>query len=197
MRFAAPILSHTKFNFLSLINAAIIAGFSLAFSLGLNTGSALAEEPVNPSKVRTAYLYHFMRFIDWPTAARPQGSDAYNICIPAISSESGFLDLITKKTVNDQPISIKHVDTMASLTNCHILYLMDSNPHEFKQYIEQINGHPVLSIGNGNSFLNAGGIIAFNVRKGQVTFSVNLKAASQLNFKISANMLDVAEKVIK
>ena len=197
MRITATILRNLRIKFLNSRKAVFIAGFSVAINLIINVGFAFAQEPVNPSKVRTAYLYHFMQFIDWPTQVKPEGNGPYTICIPKISSEISFLEPITQKTVNDQPISIKHIDNIESLTACHILYLVDLKPHELKQYIENINGMPILSVGNSKSFLVDGCLIAFNLRKGQVTFSVNLKSANEVNLNISANMLDVAEKVIK
>ena len=174
-----------------------ITGMLAVINFSINSGFTFAQEPLDPSKVRTAYLYHFMRFIDWPVQANPQADDPYIICIPAESSELVFLEEITKKTVNDNPISIMQVDNTASLQNCHILYLVDLKPNASKRYINDTNGLPVLSVGNGLNFLGLGGMISFNVSKGQVTFSVNLKAATEVNLKISANMLDVAEKVIK
>ena len=175
--------------------AVLTAGLCVAVNLSINIG--FAQEPVNPSKVQTAYLYHFMRFIEWPDDARPGGDAAYTICAPKDSPEIGFLELITQKSVNDQPISVKQIDNTTPLSDCQILYLVDIKPLEQKKYIENLDGLPVLSVGNGKRFLGLGGIIAFNVRKGQVTFSVNLKAASEVDLKISANMLDVAERVIK
>ena len=179
----------------ALIKTVFFAGLCVAVFLSVNIG--FAQEPVNPSKVRTAYLYHFMRFIEWPNDAKPHGDNAYTICTPKLSSEIDSLELITQKSVNGQPIIVKQVDITESLEDCQILYLVNIKPLEQKQYIQKLEKLPVLSVGNSNKFLGTGGIITFNVQKGQVTFSVNLKAASEVGFKISANMLDVAEQVIK
>lgn len=160
-------------------------------------GSVSAQAPLDPAKVRAAYLYHFMRFIEWPTPAKPGINESYNICIPDNGAEFNALRAITTKTVNDRPVSIRHTDKTDSLKTCHILYLTGLKPVQAKALIDSISGLPILSVGNGDNFLDLGGMIAFESRIGQVTFSVNLTVANRAGLKISANMLDVADRVIK
>lgn len=168
----------------------------LCLVVNLNANSSFAQDTVDPSKVRIAYLYHFLRFTEWPIKNRPSRDQSYSICIPKLTSSNEFLGLIRQKTVNGQPIEIRHVDANDSLASCQILYLAELSTDLQRRYIDLITDLSVLSVGSGNAFLDAGGIIAFNVRGGELTFSVNLTRANQADLKISANMLDVAERVI-
>ena len=197
MRLTAATTRFIRMTVLNFKAIVFFTGLVAACQMCTFDGIAFAQEPVNPAKVRTAYLYQFMRFIDWPEKDTSTGNDSNVICIPSRSNEFGYLDLITQKTVNDRAISIERIDDTTPLTLCQILYLVNLKPNEQKHYVKKAQNLPILTIGNSSKFLATGGIIAFNVGKGQVTFSVNLKVAGQASLKISANMLDVAEKVIK
>ena len=48
----------------------------IAISLGASASPALAQAPANEAQVKAAFVYNFLKFIEWPsnTFVRPQDS---------------------------------------------------------------------------------------------------------------------------
>ncbi len=62
--------------------------------------------------------------------------------------------------------------------------------------IEMVRDHHVLTIGETDGFIEAGGIINFIPEQKKAVFEVNLVASERANLEISSKLLRVAKRVI-
>ena len=184
------------------------------------TDSTLSKE----YQVKAAFIYNFIKFIDWPETApaepdKKADEPAEPITI-GIIGENPFgkaFEALAKKKIHDRQVVIKHFGgfaknstkyreggetkykykNAAALKACHVLFIGSSEREYCKQIIDIVKGSSVLTIGETKDFLDTGGIISFVMEQKKVRFGVNLIAAEQAELKIRSKLLRLAKKVIK
>jgi hypothetical protein len=82
----------------------------------------------------------------------------------------------------------------ASLQNCHILFLSQSEKERLPRILGTVRGVPVLTVSETRHFLEAGGMINFVHVDGRVRFEINEAAAQQGGLKISSQLLALATR---
>lgn len=169
----------------------------LAVSLWmLVSPGAAAQSPVaNEYEVKAAFIYNFIRFVEWP-AARFESADApYLVCVAGGNPFGTALDeVLADRTAGDRAIqtrSIAVIDPTASA--CHVTFV---GAPERDIAAAAANNHPgVLTVGEGIGFAEAGGIIALTVADRKVRFAINVKRAEMAGLRISSQLLRLAEIV--
>ena len=162
-----------------------------------NVSIAQSEQNVKPIVIQIAYIYNFMKFVNWPDEFMPDEDEPYKLCPVIRNVENSAFDSIAKKQVTGHPISVEFKTPDDDFSQCHLVFISGLNNERNRQIISKMKSQPTLTVGTASRFLESGGMIEFDVSLGQVTFSVNYKAVTRSNISISANMLDVAERVIR
>jgi hypothetical protein len=125
--------------------------------------------------VTVGYLFNFARFIEWPPAAFPGNSAPFTIGIigrPALADT--FAKNVAGRKVSGRDLVVKRVEAGAGIENCQIVFVGD--PGQAASILTALKGKPVLTVADGEGFLNTGGMIAF-VRDGaRLVFDLNLSA---------------------
>lgn len=162
-------------------------------------GALLAQQPprpVSPYSVEAAFLMNFTKFIDWPPIAFKDPGAFFEICI---LGEDPFGSALGQVIQGDQAeghkLAVRHIQRPPEQKTCQILYVSDSEKHVTA--ILSDLGPGVLTVGNGDVFLNEGGIIAFVIEGRHVRFDIDQRAASKESLVISAKLLSVARSVRK
>jgi hypothetical protein len=184
------------------------------------TDYALSKE----YQVKAAFIYNFIKFIDWPEPApaepdKKADEPAKPITI-GIIGENPFgkaFEAVTKKKIQNRQVIIKHFGgfaknstkyrekgeikykykNAAALKDCQVLFIGSSETKYCKQIIDIVKGSSVLTIGETKDFLDTGGIIEFVTEQKKVRFGVNLITAEQAELKIRSKLLRLAKRVIK
>jgi hypothetical protein len=81
---------------------------------------------------------------------------------------------------------------LPSLGACHLLVLMADAP-EPRRVLAEAQG--TLTLGEGDGFVDAGGMIGILVVERRVRFDVNLEAARRGGIGLSAQLLRLARQV--
>ena len=173
-------------------------GLLLSVSLWmLVSPGAAAQSPVaNEYQVKAAFIYNFIRFVEWP-AARFDSADApYLVCVAGGNPFGTALDeVLADRTAGDRAIqtrSIEVIDPTASA--CHLTFV--GAPERDIGAAAAANNHPgVLTVGQGISFAESGGIIALTVADRKVRFAINIRRAEMAGLRISSQLLRLAEIV--
>lgn len=153
---------------------------------------ARAQAP-GPEEVKTAYLFNFARFVEWPPES---AEDALNVCV------QGDLDLYRTATqslrgrqVGSRVISVQYVTSPATTAGCEILYIAPDSRERARRALAFAGRRPILTVGEAENFLALGGIIRFVTDAGTLQFEVNLKRANEAGLQISSQMLQFARHV--
>ncbi|TAN66543.1 MAG: YfiR family protein [Methylobacter sp.] len=157
---------------------------------GAITGQAYAESG-SEAAVKTAFLYNFFKFIEWPKAAANQ--DAYRLCTTNNDQLGDSLSVLESKTVNSKPMLIERNTTGEGLKNCHMVFIDSSeNTTRIIRYLKNL---PIVTVSDEPGFIDQGGTIGLIQGDNRLSFEINLAAANANGVHISAQLLKLARRV--
>lgn len=156
-----------------------------------DSGSAGEAE----AKIKVAYIYNFLKFIEWPTSETRTARDSFSICLLGIDPMRTMLGELSVRTVKNRPIRVAQVKDLKSLASCHILYVSRSEEHSVAQTLRDVGNAPVLSVSDIHEFTAKGGMIGFVTEAGHVKLQVNLPLLRRAGLRVSAKLLEVARIV--
>jgi hypothetical protein len=81
------------------------------------------------------------------------------------------------------------------LRTCHIAFVSRSESKRYAKLLQILEGAGVLTVGETDDFLAAGGAITFSFERENLQFEVNLVAADSARLKISSRLLALARRV--
>ena len=99
---------------------------------------------------------------------------------------------VAGKKINDHPITIQTFRAAAEATNCHILFISNSEKKRLPEIIQSLRGTAVLTVGETERFIETGGIINFVQEASKIRFQINDDAAKAARLKISSKLLSLA-----
>lgn len=158
----------------------------LAILLIAATVGLQAQNVPTEYEVKAAFLYHFTKFVDWPATAPP---GAIRICVAGTNPFGPTLDdTLRGEELNGRPmvtIVIQQPDP-----GCHVLFVPRGVPSA--DYLRATASKPTLTVGESPAFLKQGGIVNFVIEENRVRFEINPDAATRVNLRISARLLQLA-----
>ncbi|MBV8819063.1 MAG: YfiR family protein [Acidobacteriaceae bacterium] len=158
-----------------------------------------AAEPAQPElehKVRAAFLLNFTKFVDWPEDAVGNPEIPFTICVIGKDPVGRALDdVVGGEAVNGRRLVVRRFDEVPARGTCQLAYF-DASTKGIPQMLEQL-GSGVLTVGEGESFVKSGGMIAFLIQARRVRFDINLAAADSAGLRLSSKLLSVAREVKK
>jgi hypothetical protein len=165
-------------------------------------------------QVKAAFLYNFIKFVDWPKKEAAEVNEPIVISIIGKDPFKDAFEPIKKKQVKDKKVVIKRFDSLSelkkigendkskfqqiteSLQKSHLLFICSSEKDNLSDILKLLNSYPVLTTSETADFLEAGGIINFVLVENKVCFEINQTAAEAVNLKIRSQLLRLAKKVI-
>ena len=143
-------------------------------------------------EVKAAFLYNFIQFVEWPVESVRAG-EPFRVCTLGDDPFAGVLDrTVAGDQVDGHPIGVEHLAPDASPARCQILFVPRSQSARTSAALRAIAAAPVLTVGESEGFLEAGGLVNLVVDAGKVRFDVNAEAAAARGLRISSKLLRVA-----
>lgn len=168
----------------------------------LRTGSA--------AHVEAAYLVNFLRFSEWPAEAPAAGAP---LVISVVGSERSA-DVVAEVAaaagpLAGRPVLVQDVDfrsrraagsaaqqrAIDKLRGSHLVFVDESAGREAAAVLEQLQGLPVLTVGNGEGFLDLGGMLQLLPAGRNIVFAANADAIQRSGVLLSAKVLKLARQV--
>ena len=156
---------------------------------GAATLSTPAQEIPLEYQVKAAFLYNFVKYIEWP---EPRSSPI-KICVAGQNPFGTILeDLLREERVRGTPLVTETIPE--PLPGCHVLFTPKTST--VPAYLNAAAGKPILTVGETPDFLARGGIIRFYLEGGSnVRFEINRAAAHRAGLRISSRLLQLARLV--
>ncbi|MGH9748514.1 MAG: YfiR family protein [Candidatus Polarisedimenticolia bacterium] len=170
-------------------------------------GSALLAAPPPPIErpapgafgqyqVKAAFLFNFMKFVEWPPGAIPTGGAPWTLCLLGHDPFHGALEeTVRGRTAGGRACEIRRVAAAAELPGCHLLFASLYEDDTIGAILARVASRPILTAGETDRFEHAGGMIRFVVEGDRVRFVVNAGAARHAGVKISSKLLSLARSV--
>jgi hypothetical protein len=102
--------------------------------------------------------------------------------------------LVTGESLSGRPLRVRVVNTVDALQGCHALFA-SARSEIAAAALKAVAGRPVLTVGESDHFLDAGGIIALKVVDRRVRFEVDATNAQKAGLRISAHLLNLAAAI--
>jgi len=171
---------------LSLLVALLASGLS----------NALSEGRPSEYDIKAAFLYNFLKYVEFPAHAFPAGSSTLTIGVLGKDPFGASLDTLNKKTVQGRTLAIRRLTDLKDIGDVHVLFISSSEKARLKSILDTVKTTPILTVGETGGFAKSGGIINFTIENNNVRFEVNPDAAERAKLKISSQLLKLA-KVVK
>jgi hypothetical protein len=157
--------------------------------------AAEAENQKIPSeeRVKTAFLFNFVKFVDWPSGVFADNNSPVLIGIIGDDPLSGELEASLRgKNINGRKLIMRRIAWPGEIKGMHILMVCASESRAAQEILASVKGKPVLTIGEMDRFGQQGGIINFFIEEKKVRFEINIDAADKARLKISSQLLALA-----
>jgi YfiR/HmsC-like len=180
----------------ALVNCAALIAFGL-----ISSKSLAAEQDIHA--LRSAYLYYFTHFINWPKATVFENNQ-FNFCVLDDNEKDRFqLSTINGKTIGDLRLNIIYFEnTLAtyadtnhdgSLLKCHAIYFNESHTANAAWRTLPIPAHTlVVTEGDHPTDFSIGDIHLFQLDN-RLNFQVNDRELTVREFKVSSKLLRLSK----
>ena len=149
-------------------------------------------------QVKAAFLYNFVKFVEWPPQVFKSPTDRIGICILGQDLFGGALDdAVRGKTFEGRMFVVPRISEVRQAGGCQILFVSASESKRVQAILAELEASSILTVGETEGFAAQGGVIDFRLEAGKVRFRVNVDAAERARLKISSKLLSLAQLVKK
>ncbi len=166
---------------------------SLAFFLLLILAPGQVNEPrLSEYQLKAAFLFNFAKFVDWPPEAFPSETSPLVIGVLGQNPFGKDLgDVIRNKVIGGHPVT-QRMTSLEAAGGCHVLFISSSERKRLREIIHTLQGNSVLTVGDSDEFIAAGGMINLFVEGKKIRFQINQPAAKSAGLKVSSKLLCLA-----
>jgi hypothetical protein len=169
---------------------------AVLFVLLAIAGRALAQAPADEAQVKAAFVYNFLKFVDWPEGAARRSDDPLVVAIigegPTADAVAAFL---ATKHVGDRPVIVRHLAWDQPLAGIQAAFVSEGDAKRLRRVLDAAAAAAVLSIGESNAFASRGGVIGLLVEERKVRFDIDTDAAEAAHLRISSKLLALGRVV--
>jgi hypothetical protein len=144
--------------------------------------------------VKSAFLYHFARFVEWPeNVSGPASGTPLVIGILGDDPFGVALDrAVADKSVAGRPLSVQRFHVVEDAQKCAIVYV-GLRGEALTRALVELRGTPVLTVGESADFVRQGGIVAFVRADKHVSLEIDAEAAHAAGLRISSRLLSLSQ----
>lgn len=147
-------------------------------------------------KVKTAFLFNFAKFIEWPASSFATPDSPFTICVLGQDPFGSILtDTLQGKTIGERPLAVRRLKDKSEARSCQIVFVSSSETAHLAAIVETLRGGNVLLVGESKGFAASGGTIEFTLEDDSVRFTINTDAGDRSGLKFSSKLLALAQLV--
>ena len=177
-----------------------LLGISLAL---LSWSPSLAAEEIDLERlnsIKAAFVLNISRFVTWPVADDVQEGTPMVVCVYQNNPFGEGLDSIDGKKVSGRPLNIASVDSLDERQDCGIMLIGREELADFQADAHPGLNTPILTIADLTateiSEVGFKDVMVSLIRQGsRIGFEINLRKAESLGFKLSSELLKLANIV--
>jgi hypothetical protein len=157
-------------------------------------GAQTCHAELSELQVKSAYVYNFIKFVEWPTDAVKPGKKI-RLCVIGNDALLASISALNGRKAGEYELqTIPHVGN-DNLNTCHVLYIGEQEQRRLIPIIKSLGNAPVLTISDIPGFAERGGGIGLLNRNDRVLFEVNLASTRKAELRLSSQMLNLATNI--
>jgi hypothetical protein len=155
--------------------------------------AAAAPLPVATTQaVHAAFTLNLTRFITWPDSAFPTPDAPLVIGTFPRDPVNDELDAAVRgEVVNGHPVRTMRIQSFADLAKCQVVFLSNNNTRQ-ATVLQQVAGKPILTIGDGDGFLELGGHVRFVPQPPRIGLRISVENLKASHLEARAQLLRLA-----
>lgn len=165
-------------------------------ALAMLAGAPLAQEQLSEPQAKAAFILNFARYVDWPERTFPSRDAPLTICLVGRDSVATALTALEGRLANGHPVALRTLGSASENMACHVVFIGASETRRLAQTLRSFSGQAILTVGDIDGFIDAGGAIGLVQGNGRLQFEVNRTALEQAQLKASSNLLKLARNLI-
>lgn len=154
-------------------------------------GVAWAQESELEYKLKAAFLFNFISFVEWPTN-KVAGTNT-TILVGCLSDDPAapVLARALEGKVG-RPIKLVVFKEKDDPRDCHLLFIGRARKAQVDDTLTALKKAPVLTVSEIDLFAQRGGMINFVRHERTFRFEINLEAAERAGLRISSRLASMA-----
>ena len=179
---------------MAFLKSKLVAAIVLPLALSLQAAPSPPATAEGEYALKAVFVYNFLRFIDWPAAAFGAPDEPMVI---GIIGEDPFGPLLRETVQGEMPrgrnIRIEHYRSPREMRKCHLLFVGRTEESRYKEMLSSVAGKSIVTVGETESFLDAGGMIALTTDRNRIRLTMAPTAMRAASLDVSSKLLRVAE----
>jgi hypothetical protein len=156
-------------------------------------GTAAAQ---SEDQVKAAFLFNFVRYVEWPDEVFDQSESKVKICMfEAEAFGSVVSQIVSGKSVGDRKLEVESIENLEEVEGCHLLYLGSQTGEKHLELTSMLASAPIFTVSDSAGFAERGGMANFFRADNKMRFEMNPTAAKEARLKISSRLLRLARIV--
>jgi hypothetical protein len=172
----------------------VAARFVGAIGIAVVTVTLSAQiAPPAEYRIKAAFLFNFMQFVQWPPTAFADDRAPLVICVVGSDPFGEVLDqTLEGESIANRSIVARRPSDAESLDSCQLLFVSRSEQPRLDRLLRSVSrSAPVLTVSDIDGFVASGGTIGFFLERNHVRFEINPSQARRHGLKLSSQLLDL------
>lgn len=166
----------------------------LAAMLLAHAPAAMSQRGGEEYALKAVFLYNFCRFIEWPDRAFASPDAPLVIGLIGEDPFGSLLEETVKgESVRGRRIRVERYRRVSEIGACHLLFVAGAEAARADETVAAVAGRSVLTVGETETFLEQGGMIALIADRSRVRLRVSPARLRAANLAASSKLLRVAE----
>jgi hypothetical protein len=162
----------------------------------LSTKAEAEREAPPEVYLKSAFLYKFTHFADWPSETFGKAGDPFAMCVLGRDELTDVLEhAVDGRTARNRPLVVKRIKSVDETQGCHLLFIGWSKLEKIEQTLGALGRQPTLTVGDVKGFARRGGMINLTKEGKKLRFEINRRAAERVGIHLSSQLLKLANLV--
>ena len=190
---------HSVPSWIGHIRAALrvaLIPLGLGFLLSLSIEPAvLAAEANGEYLLKSAFLYNFAKFVEWPASIFSTSSTPLTICVLGNDPFGSSLEAIAKKTIKGRALVVKRLRSVGGAKDCQMLYVSPNELTQTAEIVRTLQKAPILTVCDVESCAQEGIMVNMRMVENRVQLDMNLDAVQRTPLKVSSQLIKLTRIV--
>jgi len=153
----------------------------------------VSAKSMDKQTVLAALTLNIARFTGWPEGVFDWNGPSIKLCIIGDNVVQESFAGMENQTINGKGVQILNRSRLRNLSQCQLLYISGLERNILLQVLFDLKGQPVLTVGEGLAFIQAGGMISLEKIDGKMQLNINLPIVKQSDLVMSSRILKLAK----
>lgn len=146
--------------------------------------------------VKAAFLYNFVKFVDWPAESFKSGEDPIRICTLGEGPMGRALDeTLRGRTFAGRALLSIRISEPQQACDCQMVFISSPGQKPVRSILPKLRLTGLLTVGEADGFAEAGGMINLKLQEGKIHLEINAEAAERAQLRLSSKLLSLARVV--